>query len=355
MQAHAIVFAAPNEIRFGDFALPACGPDEIVAETLFSFVSPGTELRVLRGEQKSRGRFPLIPGYSWVGRIIAVGSSLPDSSWAVGDLVTGRNPLPLPGIDALWGGQASHHRCEVTGYDAVLKLPAGANPWDYIVTEVAAISWRGVTAAFPAPGETAVVIGQGLIGALNAKWLLYHGARVIVVDLIASRLERARRWGVTAALDGRDPRIRERVLAHCDGGADIVVESSASMDGAKLAASLLRQPAPQRDNLAYPVEALHRDAHVWPRLVFQASYTRQLELPPGGLVGVEGALVLSPGDRTVGDRQAVIERIRAGDLKVADIVDQPTPVAEAPAAYRQLQEHPDRVGTIAFAWGRDSR
>jgi len=85
MQTHTIIFAAPNEIAFADFELPACGPNEIVAETIFSFVSPGTELRGLRGEGESRGRFPLIPGYSWVGRVIAVGSRLPDSSWAVGD------------------------------------------------------------------------------------------------------------------------------------------------------------------------------------------------------------------------------------------------------------------------------
>ena len=112
MQAHTIVFTAPSEIAFGDFESPACDPNEIIAETMFSFVSSVTELRMLRGERESRGRFPLIPGYSWVGCVIAVGSRFPDSSWAVGDIVTGRNPLPLPGINALWGGQAGHHRCE---------------------------------------------------------------------------------------------------------------------------------------------------------------------------------------------------------------------------------------------------
>lgn len=53
----------------------------------------------------------------------------------------------------------------------MLKLPAGADPWHYVVTEIAAISWRGVTAAFPAPGETAVVVGQGLIGALELRFV----------------------------------------------------------------------------------------------------------------------------------------------------------------------------------------
>jgi threonine dehydrogenase-like Zn-dependent dehydrogenase len=330
--------------------LPPCGPDEVVAETLFSFVSPGTELRVLSGIGESKSRFPLIPGYSWVGRIIEVGRNL--KGWAPGDLVSGRNTLPIPGLELIWGGQAAYHRCEVKGYCAVLKLPAGADPWDYVMAEVAAISWRGVTSAFPAPNETAIVIGQGLIGAFNARWLLLHGARVIVVDLEESRLDRARKWGVCAALNGRDPDLRERILAHCEDGADIVIESSASVVGAKLAPTLLRQPAARRMNTAYAVPELHSNAHAWPRLVYQASYTQTIETGPSGPGGPEGVLVLRPGDRTVQDRLAVIEHIRAGRLNVADILGSPTPVTEAPQAYLELRDHPDRRVAVAFDWAK---
>lgn len=345
----AIVFQKPEKIGLAEFDLPECGSNEIIAETIYSFVSPGTELRILSGIGESRERFPLIPGYSWVGRIIGVGADV--KGWQQGELVTGRNPRPIPGITQLWGGQASHHRCEVTGYDAVLKLPVDADPWHYIATEVAAISWRGVTCAFPAVGETAVVIGQGMIGAFNAKWLLYHGARVIVVDLEESRLARARKWGATAALNGRLPDIREQILAYCPpGGADIAIESSSSLEGAKLASSVLRQPVYRALNTNYPVTALHADAHLWPRLIFQANYTKTLELGPGGLTGGEGVLVLKPGDRTVGDRLAVIDRIREGVLPIADILAQPTPVDEAPTAYLRLRDNPGQYSALAFQW-----
>ncbi|MHB9026493.1 MAG: zinc-binding dehydrogenase [Armatimonadota bacterium] len=346
-QIAAIVFEEAGRVGVRELILPSCGPREIIAETIYSFVSPGTELRVLGGVKESRGRFPLIPGYAWVGRIIEVGAEL--TGWQVGELVTGRNPLPIPGMTQLWGGQASHHRCEVSGYDAVLKLPAGADPWDYITVEVSAISWRGVTAAFPAPGETAVVIGQGMIGAFSAKWLLYHGARVIVTDLWDSRLARGKQWGA-AAFNANDPAIREQILALCDGGADIVVEASSSPEGVALASSILRQPVYRSLHAAYPAAALRGNAAVWPRLVLQATYTHTTDTAPGGDAGAEGTLILKPGDRTVGDRLAAMERVRAGDLPVADIVDRPTPVADAPRAYAALRDTPGEISAVAFAW-----
>lgn len=94
--ARAILFPAPHTIDFTAFDLPPCGEQEIVAETIYTFVSPGTELRVLAGTSESQGRFPFIPGYAWVGRIIKIGSAV--KGWRLGDLVTGRNPLPIPGI-----------------------------------------------------------------------------------------------------------------------------------------------------------------------------------------------------------------------------------------------------------------
>jgi len=347
MKCKAIVFPEPNAVELREFELPPCGEQEIIAQTKYSFVSPGTELRVLSGVNESKGRFPLIPGYSWVGQVIEVGSAV--KGWRKGEWVTGRNPLPVPGVEQLWGGQCSHHRCVVDGYDSVLKLPAGADPWEYITAEVAAISWRGVTAAYPAPGETAVVVGQGLIGAFSAKWLLHHGARVIALDMEDTRLERARRWGATA-INARDDDARQQVMALCDGGADIVVEASASLSGAKLAASILRAPVYRSLQRGYPVTALHSNAHVWPRLVFQASCTQRLECGPQGLVRSEGTVVLKPADRTVDDRLAVIERIREGALPVTDILDSSTPVEQASESYSTLRDRPGELSAVAFAW-----
>ena len=172
----------------------------------------------------------------------------------------------------------------------------------------------------------------------------------MVVDLEESRLKQARKWGAVSAFNGREPDVREQILNRCPGGVDIVIEASSSISGVKLAGSLLRQPAPTILKKNYPIADMHTNAHMWPRLVLLATYSQTLETEPGGLFNVEGAVVLKPSDRTVGDRQEVIERIRNGDLPISDILEAPVPVDDAPAAYAQLRDNPAQYNALAFRW-----
>jgi threonine dehydrogenase-like Zn-dependent dehydrogenase len=136
-----------------------------------------------------------------------------------------------------------------------------------------------------------------------------------------------------------------------NGGADIVYEASSSKPGVMLASSILRQPAPRCGHgTNYPMGGMQNSHHFWPRLVYQAGYLFKVEITPGELTGGEGAIVLKPNDRTVGDRLQVIEQIRLGNLPVEDFVDKPTPVEDAPQAYLTLRDHPEAVSAIAFKW-----
>ncbi len=340
----AIVFEEPGRAVVKDFELPKCGDDEVAAETIYSFVSPGTELRIFAGSKESKGKFPVIPGYSWVGRVTEVGKNI--KGWDVGELVSGRYPISLPGHTSLWGGQASHHNSPVQGYDTLLKLPAGADPWNYTPVEVAAIAWRGATIAYPSKGETAVVIGQGLIGLLTAKWLLTLGVRVIVCDMEEYRLAKSRQLGVFAAINAKSSDLADRILALCHGGADIVIEASASQSGVKLASSLLRQPVSRILNCDYRPEAIKSNAAFWPRLVYLATYVEENYLLPS----VEGAVILRPGDRTIADRLAVIGKIKDGELKADDIAEKPISFEEAPTAYTRLRDNPGKYSSLVFGW-----
>lgn len=62
MQNRALLFAAPHQVSLGETTLPDPGPGEVLIETAFSCVSPGTELRCLAGRQVDRPPFPFIPG-----------------------------------------------------------------------------------------------------------------------------------------------------------------------------------------------------------------------------------------------------------------------------------------------------
>lgn len=90
------------------------------------------------------------------------------------DLLRIRN-TDFANVRTLYGAHSAEQVASTNDTDRPALLPAGAEPLDYILTELAAIPLRGVEAAMPKHGETAIVIGQGLIGSLSAKWLLLAG------------------------------------------------------------------------------------------------------------------------------------------------------------------------------------
>lgn len=331
--ADVVLFPETNAVSLGKASLKPCGPREVVCETLYSTISPGTELRMLAGHYGAAGKFPYVPGYSSVGRIIETGSEV--EGWRAGDLINTRNTLPFDGVNTLYGAHASVKNLPAAGTDRPVHLPAGADPLDYVLTDIAAISLRGVEAAEPQAGETAVVIGQGLVGALSAAWLVLNGCRVVVVDLEEKRLQRALANGASFAVSPKDKDAVARIQTICNGGADIVVEASGSTPGVEMALKLLRRK-PQNYSSEYTVEPIRFYRGDWPRLVFQANYLDPLPWKPDSAVPGEAAIFITPRDRGVEERQRVIEHIRAGRFKPRGFVEAIFPWKDAPAAYEKL-------------------
>ena len=338
----AITFTEPQKVEIGTFDLPTCGRDDIVVRTIYSFISTGTELRVLSGKQTYPGDasyYPVIAGYSTVGEVVEVGENA--VGWRTGDLVSTRGPGRNPdGIRSCWGGQASMHVCPAAGSGQPVLLPPGADPLDYVAVELAAISHRGFRATAARPKETAVILGQGIVGATFAGWLSAAGVRVAVSDMSDSRLSRSAKWGASATFSAADPGVCERILAYTGGGADIVVESSASIAGVKLAGSLVRRHRISDET----------GPENWPRLVYQATYIDQYPVSPNSLFVGEGAVVLTPGDRSVVDRCAAVEAFRTGQLNPAAYCDKVLPISDAQVAYDGLRTKPDDFFSVAFDW-----
>ena len=95
------------------------------------------------------------------------------------------------------GGQAEYLRVPQAQYGPV-KVPEGP-PDDRFVylSDVLPTAWQAVAYADVPPGGTLVVLGLGPIGDMSCRIAQHQGAgRVIGVDLVPERLERARRRGV---------------------------------------------------------------------------------------------------------------------------------------------------------------
>ena len=326
MKVQAVVFPAADQIEIREVGLQDIQKDQLRTETLYSFVSPGTELRCLAGHYGAAKNFPLVPGYSAVSRVVEIGSEI--SGFQVGDLLSIRGGCSFTDVASHWGGEAGGHVLYQTS--PVVKLPSDAakNPLPYAVTEVAAISYRGVLSTAPQPGEHAVVIGQGMIGSFAAEFLRLKGCLVTVCDISPERLAVSREAGFTTVELNNDDAVAQ-LLAYGSGGFDIVAECSGSVGGFKTAVQIIRQDSRER------MRRLRKD---WPRLLLQGNYVDEIPVNPCWFFKGEGLTVLTPSDRLPDDRLQVAELIRSRKWDPSPYLKNVFTPAEMPDAYRKLQK-----------------
>lgn len=232
-------FAGPHSIEVVEHETIGLEPGQVRVRTRYSGISAGTELTAYRGTnpyltrtwdpelrlfRPSAETGPAYPldgwGYSEVGEVVEVvpgdetGSGLP----RVGDLVWG-----------IWG----HREEGVLAREALRGhvLPPGLDPLAASFVRVGAIALNGVLAADLGPGTTVVVFGQGVIGLLATRLAALNGARVLAVDAIEARRERALAFGAEQAF-APDPDLALRFRELTDGhGADVAIELSGSYHG----------------------------------------------------------------------------------------------------------------------------
>jgi threonine dehydrogenase-like Zn-dependent dehydrogenase len=124
------------------------------------------------------------------------------------------------------GGQAEFLRVPQAHFGPI-KVPEGPLDERFLyLSDVLPTAWQAVEYAAIPEGGSVVVLGLGPIGQMSARVALYRGARVIGVDLVPERLERARERGVEA-LDLRDhDEIVEAIRERTDGrGPDSVIDA----------------------------------------------------------------------------------------------------------------------------------
>jgi len=153
--------------------------------------SLGVKATYLKVKSKLEGAQPL--GYSLCGRVIETSGDVNDIK--VGDIVA-----------CAGGGYANHADEAVVPKNLVVKLPDGVDPKAAAYTTIASISLQGVRLAKPTLGETAVVIGLGIIGQLAAQILKSNGCRVFGTDLDEKQVKLAMDTGAIDAggVTGRD-------------------------------------------------------------------------------------------------------------------------------------------------------
>ncbi len=143
------------------------------------------------------------------------------------------------------GGQAEYLRVPQAQFTHI-KVPEGP-PDDRFVylSDVLPTAWQAVEYAAVPDGGTLVVLGLGPIGDMATRIALHKGLRVIGVDLVPERLERARTRGAEVVdLRGHEKDIGDVVRGMTDGrGPDSVVDAVGMEAHGSPAARLAHQVA----------------------------------------------------------------------------------------------------------------
>jgi threonine dehydrogenase-like Zn-dependent dehydrogenase len=128
---------------------------------------------------------------------------------------------------AVPGGQAELLRVP-QAQNTTIKVPEGP-PDDRFVylSDVLPTAWQAVEYAGVPDGGTLVVLGLGPIGDMATRIAMYRGHRVLGVDLVPERLERARRNGVEVFdLSSHGDDLADGIRERTDGrGPDSVIDA----------------------------------------------------------------------------------------------------------------------------------
>ncbi len=129
------------------------------------------------------------------------------------------------------GGQAEFLRVPYANVGPVKVPEALSDEQVLFLTDILPTSYWGVENAGVKPDDTVVILGCGPVGLLSVKWAYYFGAkRVIAVDCVGYRLQRAEAFGAEALhLDNQD-HTGDVIKEMTGGGADVVIDC-VGMDG----------------------------------------------------------------------------------------------------------------------------
>ena len=225
MDNRSIVFTAPNQVEIIRENLPVPGPEMVLVQTVFSSISSGTERANLTGdinvsihERFDHAVFPRRCGYSSSGIVVRTGEKV--STVRPGDRV------------AMSWSQHTQFNClrerDVYRLEDGISLSEGAL-WHIATFPLAAIRKCGLEI-----GESALVMGQGVLGQMAVVLLRQAGAApIIAADPVPEKREQACCLGADYALDPLASDFARKVKA-LTGGMQVALEvtgNGSALDG----------------------------------------------------------------------------------------------------------------------------
>lgn len=173
------IVASKGAVHILESESPAIKPSFLLIKTLFSAVSPGTEIGLV-GNSKDRD---ITLGYSAVGIVEECGENV--SNYRVGDLV------------ACYGAPyVGHSEYLLVPTTLCAKVPPNVEPKQASLAGIGAIAIHALRVAKLEFGETVVVVGLGLLGQMIAKIANAAAFNVVALDIQEERVSMLQQEGI---------------------------------------------------------------------------------------------------------------------------------------------------------------
>jgi predicted dehydrogenase/threonine dehydrogenase-like Zn-dependent dehydrogenase len=275
---------------------------------------------------------PLPLGYCNAGVVLKVGKGIMDMQ---------------PGDRVASNGQHAEMVCVPRNLCA--KIPDEVADEEAAFTALGSIALQGVRLAAPSLGERVMVFGLGLVGLLTVQLLRASGCQVLAVDFSEVRLREADAFGATFVNLGAGADPVSAALAWSGGrGVDVVIIAASAKGDDILHQAAMACRKRGRIILVGVVDLnLRRNDFYEKEITFQVScsygpgrYDKKYE--QGGQDYPVG-FVRWTEQRNF---EAVLEAMRAGQLRVKEMVTHRIPFADAPNAYGTILSDPAALGII---------
>jgi threonine dehydrogenase-like Zn-dependent dehydrogenase len=309
-----------GNVKMVEVARPEPGPGQMLVKVTRSLISRGSELfkRYILEEAVS----PDIMGYSDVGEIVALGPEA--EGYSLGQRVTVNAP------------HAQYVIANVEGRrKRAFLLPDDLKDEAAVFLPLTTSSVMWMRSSPIEPGQTAVILGQGIVGCLCAQIIRERNpGRVIVVDAQALRCEIAGKLGPDEVINVSETDSVAEVKRLTDGkGADLVVECVGGQVGIK--------SFEQAQRMLAPSGAIHLISK------YQGS-----PLPLDGDSFMDKMLIA--GMRTDLSRESCMadaaRMLADGSVNVSDLVTHRLPWEQTPDAYHMLYEKPGEALGVILEW-----
>jgi threonine dehydrogenase-like Zn-dependent dehydrogenase len=249
----ALVAYSATDYRYEtDYPVPECGPDDILIKTEGCGVCAG-DLKCRHGAamfwgdevQPSWVDPPFIPGHEFVGRIVKIGGNVKD--YAVGERIAVDQIAPcgecrfcrdghywmcqphrIYGFFKEYNGGMAEYVLIKTKHSVVHKVPDSMPLEDALLIEPYSCSKHCVDRAQIGCEDIVVLAGAGTLGLGMVTYAKMRSPKkLIVLDMIDSRLEKAKEFGADIVWNPSKTDVVSEIMEMTGGyGCDIYIEAT---------------------------------------------------------------------------------------------------------------------------------